>query len=219
MKEVLELKNVSKILNNNKILNNINFKFQAGNIYGVKGKNGSGKTVLLKVISGIMYPTTGDILIDNKSYLKNKGFLESTGIIIEYPGFMKDETGFNNLKYLASINAKISDKEIEDAILKVGLDPKDKRKVKKYSLGMKQRLGIAQAIMERPDILLLDEPTNALDDSGIEIMENIIREYKAKGKLVIITSHDKEFLNSICDLIYTIKSGSIVNEEHKNEQK
>ena len=211
MGKVLEIKGIGKTINNNVILKDVNLSLEFGNIYGLKGMNGSGKTVLLKIICGIMFPTEGEILLDNKSYTKDKKFLESLGALIEYPGFIKDENGFNNLKYLADINSKISDDSIKEAIKRVGLDYTDKRKVKKYSLGMKQRLGIAQAIMENPEILILDEPTNGLDDSGLEIIKDIILENKKENKLVLVVSHDKEFLDLICDEIYFIKNGSIMN--------
>ena len=211
MGKVLEIKGIGKTINNNVILKDVNLSLEFGNIYGLKGMNGSGKTVLLKIICGIMFPTEGEILLDNKSYTKDKKFLESLGALIEYPGFIKDENGFNNLKYLADINSKISDDSIKEAIKRVGLDYTDKRKVKKYSLGMKQRLGIAQAIMEDPEILILDEPTNGLDDSGLEIIKDIILENKKENKLVLVVSHDKEFLDLICDEIYFIKNGSIMN--------
>lgn len=208
--KVLNVNNISKIIKNIPILENINLTFEFGNIYGIKGKNGSGKTVLLKNICGLMRPSKGEILLDGKNYIKEDGFLSECGIIIEYPSFIKNSTGFDNLKYLAAINNLITGEEISNSMIRVGLNPLDRRKVKKYSLGMNQRLGIAQAIMENPNILILDEPTNSLDDDSINVLNEILIEYKKEGKLVLIASHDKEFLNDMCDKIYEIKGGKIV---------
>lgn len=209
---ILKVNELTKVINKTVILDNINLTFKFGNIYGIKGSNGSGKTVLLKNICGLMIPTKGEIYLNEIEYLKKDGFLNSAGIIIEYPGFIKDETGYNNLKYLSTIKNCISDDDIKSAMTKVGLDYNDKRKVKKYSLGMNQRLGIAQAIMENPNILILDEPTNSLDEDAIEILRKIVVEYKNNNKLVIIASHDREFLDLVCDEVYIIKRGKIEYE-------
>ena len=205
----VELKNVSKDIDGNKILQNINIKLESGRIYGFIGMNGSGKTMLFRIIAGLMQVSEGDISINGEKYLYNKRYPLSMGIIIENAGMYKEFTGKENLKFLASINKKIGEKEIEQAIIKVGLDPKDKRILKKYSLGMRQRIIFAQAIMEKPDLLLLDEPTNALDKEGIELIRKLIREEKDRGAIVCLASHNEEDISMLCDEIYKMEFGEI----------
>ncbi|KLA21989.1 ATP-binding cassette domain-containing protein [Bacillus cereus] len=207
----VELKNVTKTIRGHRVLNDIELKLPAGKIYGFQGKNGSGKTMLLRAISGLIKPTSGEVYINQKKLHNN--FPEDMGLLIEYPGFLPSYTGFKNLKILASIQNKINDQKINEALKNVGLDPNDKRKVKKYSLGMKQRLGIAQALMEDPDLIILDEPTNALDKSAVELVRSLLLHLKDKGKTIIIASHDQEELQALCDELFTIENGEIIEKK------
>jgi ABC-2 type transport system ATP-binding protein len=209
----IECKDVSKKVKERMILKNINLNLEKGKIYGFRGHNGSGKTMLLRAIAGLMKLTTGSITIDGNKIGQEIPFPENMGLLIEYPGFIPDYTGYKNLLFLAMIKNKIDEKEIRASIQRVQLDPDDRRKYKKYSLGMKQKLGIAQAIMENPDLLLLDEPTNALDDKGVLMLKNLIIDMKKQRKTILITSHDKEFLQEVSDIIYTISEGEILNEK------
>lgn len=209
-KLVIELKNIEKKLGKKTILDNINLKFESGIIYGIKGYNGSGKTMLMRLIAGLIFPTKGEILVDGKKLIKAKAFPENIGILIETPAFLNMYSGFENLKILAAIKNLITNDDIKETIKRVGLDPSDSRKYRKYSLGMKQRLGIAAAIMEKPDVLILDEPINALDKDGIEMMKEIIKKEKERGALVLLSCHEQHFLESISDQILTIEAGHIV---------
>jgi ABC-2 type transport system ATP-binding protein len=209
MNNSIELKNIYKELDGNQILENISLKLDSGKIYGFIGKNGSGKTMLFRVIAGLIRATSGEIYINDKEYIYNSENPLSFGVVIENAGMYKEFTGKENLKFLASINKKIGDKEIDEAITKVGLDPKDKRIIKKYSLGMRQRIIFAQAIMEKPDVLLLDEPTNALDQEGIELIRNLILEEKKRGAIICIASHNEEDISMLCDEKYKIEFGKI----------
>ena len=201
------------------VLKNINLTLESGKVIGLKGKNGSGKTMLMRAISGLILPTSGKVYINDKELGRHISFPPSIGILIENPSFISNYTGFKNLKILASIQNRISDDEIRDAIRKVGLDPDDKRTFKKYSLGMKQRLGIAAAIMERPDIVILDEPINALDEAGAGLIKGLLDELKANGSLIIIACHDTEELNYLSDEIYEIYDGEITGHiEHPDEK-
>lgn len=205
--------NVSKVLKKKVILDNVNIEMNSGKIYGFVGANGSGKTMLFRAISGIMLISSGEIKVDDKVLHKDIQVLPNVGLVIENAGLYSELTGFENLKQLAKINKKISDEDIRSAIKRVGLDPYDKRSFKKYSLGMKQRIIIAQAIMEHPKILLLDEPTNALDEEGIEVVRTIIKEEKENGALILIASHNKEDINILCDEIYSVKNGKVTRME------
>ncbi|WP_286909817.1 ATP-binding cassette domain-containing protein [Clostridium sp. UBA1652] len=212
-KYYVEIKKLTKEIKGNLILSDINLKLERGKIYGFKGKNGSGKTMLFRAICGLIKATEGEITVDGKVMGKDISFPENLGVLIEYPGFLPNFTGFKNLKYLADINGKIGEEEIKEAIKKVGLDPEDKRKFKKYSLGMKQRLGIAQAIMENPDLVILDEPTNALDADGVNLINSIIKDLKKQNKLILLANHDKEEIEGISDEIYTIQLGKITDHQ------
>lgn len=207
----IEITNATKVFKETTVLSNINLKLDKGKIYGFKGKNGSGKTMLFRAICGLIKLTEGQIVVNGKTIGKDISFPENTGILIEYPGFLNNYTGFRNLKFLADINKKITDLEIKESIKKVGLNPDDKRKFKKYSLGMKQRLGIAQAIMEKPDLIILDEPTNALDKGGVELVNNLILELKKENKTVLVASHDHETLEVVADEIFIIENGEIID--------
>ena len=209
----LKMDNVSKSINKNIILENINLNFERGKIYGIRGRNGSGKPMLSRGICGLITIDEGKITINNKILGKEISLPESVGVLIEYPGFLDNFDGYNNLKYLADIKGIVGENEIKLTMKKVGLDPEDKRKFKKYSLGMKQRLGIAQAIMENPDLLLLDEPTNALDVEGVKLINEIILDLKQQQKTIIITNHKLDELEGLVDELITIDAGKIINIE------
>ena len=219
MGTVVRLEDYCKSFKSAEVLKNINLTLESGKVIGLKGKNGSGKTMLMRAISGLILPTSGKVYINDKELGRHISFPPSIGILIENPSFISNYTGFKNLKILASIQSRISDDEIRDAIRKVGLDPDDKRTFKKYSLGMKQRLGIAAAIMERPDIVILDEPINALDEAGAGLIKGLLDELKANGSLIIIACHDTEELNYLSDEIYEIYDGEITGHiEHPDEK-
>ena len=219
MGTVVRLEDYCKSFKSAEGLKNINLTLESGKVIGLKGKNGSGKTMLMRAISGLILPTSGKVYINDKELGRHISFPPSIGILIENPSFISNYTGFKNLKILASIQNRISDDEIRDAIRKVGLDPDDKRTFKKYSLGMKQRLGIAAAIMERPDIVILDEPINALDEAGAGLIKGLLDELKANGSLIIIACHDTEELNYLSDEIYEIYDGEITGHiEHPDEK-
>ncbi|MFH7831942.1 ATP-binding cassette domain-containing protein [Bacillus luti] len=203
---------MTKRLKGNIVLDNISLSVKKGEFLVLKGHNGSGKTMILRAISGLMRLNSGVVYVDNEMIGKQKQFPDSMGILIEYPSFIPGYTGFQNLKFLSSINHKISDEEIYNIIQRVGLDKTDKRKYKRYSLGMKQRLGIAQALMEQPKLLLLDEPTNALDSDGIKDVLDILKVEKAKGTTIVVASHDVHVLdNEMVDRIVHVNNGKLVD--------
>ena len=212
---MISIENLNKQFKNQLVLNNINVKFSNGHIYGIIGRNGSGKTVLLKCICGFLKPTTGVISVNQKIVGKDIDFPENLGFIIETPGFLLNYSGYKNLKYLASIREKIDSNEIKESMSLVGLDSADKKHVGKYSMGMRQRLGIAQAIMEKPDILVLDEPMNALDKNGVEEMRRLFLKMKSEGKLILLTSHNREDIEILCDEVYEMEEG-ILNKLKEN---
>lgn len=213
----LVVKNVSKNIKGNTILSNVNLELESGHIYGFVGVNGSGKTMLFRAISGLMKVSEGEIFLDEKKLHKDMKVLPNLGIIIENAELYPELTGFENLKLLAKLNGKIGENEIREAITKVGLNPDDKRTFKKYSLGMKQRIVLAQAIMEKQDILLLDEPTNALDEEAVYTIRKIIQEEKQRGALILIASHNKEDIHLLSDEVYYVKNGTVTKWEKKNE--
>lgn len=207
------MKNVTKKIKKAPILVDVSLEFEGGKVYGLKGKNGSGKTMLMRAICGLITPNSGTITINGEVLGKDISFPRSIGVLIENPSFISNYTGFKNLKVLASIQNKISDEEIKEAIVKVGLDPEDKRTYKKYSLGMKQKLGIAASFMENPDIIILDEPINALDEAGAKQVHEILDEQKKRGAIIIIACHDKEELEMLSDEIIEIYEGKIVEKK------
>ncbi len=210
---IIKVENYTKKIKNATILKNVNITMESGKIYGFRGPNGCGKTMLMRAVCGLINPTTGRVLYDEKVLGQDISFPESIGLLIEYPSFVGSYTGFKNLKMIASIQKKISDEKIRESLQCVGLDPDDKRTFRKYSLGMKQKLGIACAIMEEPEVIILDEPVNALDEAGIQMVHCILEEYKDKGALIIIACHDKEQMNLLADEIYTIEEGRITGYE------
>ncbi len=206
----IKITHLSKNIKKAVILDDVNMELESGRIYGLKGKNGSGKTMLMRAICGLITPTNGTVEIDGKILGKDISFPESIGVLIENPSFISNYTGMKNLQVLASIQKRIGDEEIRNTLELVGLDPDDKRTFKKYSLGMKQRLGIAEAIMERPDIVILDEPINALDEAGAAMIREILHNLRNEGKLIILACHDTEELNFLADEIYEIAEGKII---------
>ncbi len=205
----IDVKNYTKLIKKKTILDNVNISFESGKIYGLHGKNGSGKTMLLRAICGLILPTSGEVSIDGKIIGKDIEFPESVGIIIENMTMLTDYTAFDNLKILAKIKKIATDEDIRNALENVGLNPDDKKKVKAFSLGMKQKLNIAQAIMEKPKLLLLDEPTNALDEESVKDVRKLLLEMKEQGVLIIIASHNKEDLEVLCDDLVEIYEGRI----------
>ena len=206
MSEII-IENLSKTIKNNKILDNVNLTFESGHVYGLVGRNGSGKTMLLRAICGLIFPDSGKVIIDGKQLHKDISFPESCGIIIENTDILPNFSAFDNLKMLSEIKNTANDNMIKSAIKSVGLDPDSKKKVKTFSLGMKQRLSIAQVLFEDPDILLLDEPTNALDEDGVNDVRRILLEQKKKNKLIIIASHNKEDISLLSDTVISVSNG------------
>ncbi len=207
----IEISNASKTIKGHTVLNNITITLKSPNVIGFKGINGSGKTMLMRLICGLITPTSGKVAIDGKLLKKEISFPENLGLLLENPAFIDDYSAFDNLKLLASIKGITTDEKILKTIERVGLSNANKKKYKKYSLGMKQRLGIAAAIMEDPDIIILDEPTNSLDDDGVELVKKIVSEEKERGALIIISCHDKSVLEFLSDEIYTITDGRITD--------
>lgn len=207
----IQLENVTKRFKEHTVVDSVSMELVSGSVTGLKGINGSGKTMLMRLMCGLILPTEGRIMINGKEIGKDMDFPDNLGLLIENPAFLDNYSGFANLKMLAEIRNIITDENIREVISWVGLDPDDKKKYKKYSLGMKQRLGIAGAIMEQPDILLLDEPTNALDTKGVEMLKNIVQEEKKRGALIVLTCHDAEILEEMADEIYFMENGRIIN--------
>lgn len=209
---ILKVENLTKRFRKHTIFENINVEFKEGQIYGLVGENGSGKTVLMKTLVGLIHASSGRVIYNNQVLKKDFDFLPSVGIIIEEPGFFMDMTGFENLKLLSQIRSQIGEDRIYECLELVGLNKVDK-KVGNYSMGMRQRLGLSQAIMENPDVLILDEFTNGLDEKGIDMAHAIIRSEKEKGKIIIISSHSKYDIESLCDHIYAFREGVFQNEK------
>ena len=214
MEPYIILQNVHKKIKNQTVLNDVNLKLYKNKIYGFKGPNGSGKTMIFKAILGLIKIDSGNITVNKQIIRKDISFPQNTGFIIEYPGFVSSYSGFKNLKLLAMLNNNINDEKIKQTLIQVGLDPHDTRPFKKYSLGMKQRLGIAQAIMEDPELLILDEPTNALDEDGIQFIIELLK--TLKNKTILVASHDKHFLSQLTEEIFTINNGTIIFSEDKH---
>ena len=204
---MIRIDKLSLTIQKNDILKNINIEFAKGKIHGLIGRNGSGKTMLMKCICGFVRPTIGEIIVNEKRVGKDCDFPENIGIIIETPGFIPYYSGVKNLKLLADLNKKIGVLEIKKAMVQVGLDPSLKLHVKKYSLGMRQRLGLAQAIMEDPDLLILDEPMNGLDKDGVADMRKYLLDLKEQGKTILIASHSSEDIDVLCDTVCEMDKG------------
>lgn len=208
MESVIRLENVSKKFSSEEVIKDISMEFQKGRIYGIVGKNGSGKTVLFKLIAGYLKPSSGDIFVMGKKIGVDVDFPQSMGLVIETPGFLPQYTAYQNLQYLAGIRKVIGKEEIASAIRMVGLEPDSRKKVGKYSLGMRQRLGIAQAIMEKPELILLDEPMNGLDKKGIADIKQLLRELAAEGKTILMSSHYAEDMQ-VCDAVFEMEDGRL----------
>lgn len=208
---MIRITNLNLTIRKNQILKNINVTFEKGKIHGLIGRNGSGKTMLMKCICGFVHPTSGEIVVGGKRIGKDRDFPDSTGIIIETPGFIPYYSGFKNLKLLAALNNKIKDDDIRKSMERVGLDPDLKLNVRKYSLGMRQRLGMAQAIMENPNLLILDEPMNGLDKDGVADMRKYLLDLKEQGKTVLIASHSAEDIEVLCDTVNEMDKGIMTN--------
>lgn len=208
---------VSKIIKGIDILTDISMVLTSGHIVGFQGVNGSGKTMLMRLISGLIRPTNGTVSIDGKVLGKDISFPPSIGTLIENPAFLDGYSGFENLRILASIHNRITSENIKATISAVGLDPESHKAYRKYSLGMKQRLGIAAAVMEHPELILLDEPTNALDVDGVAMVKEIIQKEKDRGALIILCCHDSEVLNALADEVYHIQEGKLASHHIKEE--
>ena len=212
MENVIVVEEVSKSYKGISVLDHVNISFEKGKIHGIIGRNGSGKTVFIKVICGLVRPDEGHVSVNGKEIGKDVDFPESIGVIIEAPGFLPNLSAYRNLDYLASLKGVIEKEEIRNAMSLVGLDPDDRKHVGKFSLGMKQRLGIAQAIMENPDILILDEPMNALDKSGVAEIRELLLRLKAEGKTILIVSHNAEDIRMLCDTVYEMDGGKLTRQ-------
>lgn len=207
METCIEVQNVVKRFRDQVVLKNVSISFEKGKIHGIVGRNGSGKTVLFKCICGLMHPEEGVILVNGKRVGRDVDMPEDIGAIIEAPGFLPNYSGYKNLRFLANIRRKIGKEEILNVLKTVGLDPESRKHVGKYSLGMRQRLGIAQAIMEDPEILILDEPMNGLDNAGVQDIRALLLELKAQGKTILLASHNHEDIAALCDTVHEMDGG------------
>ncbi|MBM7541207.1 ABC transporter ATP-binding protein [Amphibacillus cookii] len=212
MEKIIAIKNLTKTVKGHDLLKDINLEISQPNVYGVIGRNGSGKSVLFKTIAGLLTPTKGEISIFGENIGKG-AFPQQFGALLDTPGFLPQYSSFKNLKLLSSIKNQVSDERLREVIALVGLDPNDQRPVRKYSLGMRQRLGIAQAIMEKPKLLILDEPMNGLDESGVEDMREMILEFKEEGMTVLLSSHNSEDISMLCASVYRIDNGVLTKQE------
>lgn len=212
---IISVKNLSKDFGQERVLHSVTRDFEKGKIHGIVGNNGSGKTVLMKCICGFLIPTEGEVIVNGKRVGKDVDFPPGLGLIIETPGFLPNMTGVKNLEILASLNKKIGLREMAAAIRRVGLDPLMEKPVGKYSLGMRQRLGIAQAIMENPSLLILDEPLNGLDKHGVREMRQLIKGLKEQGKTILLASHNQGDIDELCDTVCEMDAGvmTMIREE------
>ena len=206
---IIRTENATKSIRGALILDNVNVEFESGKIYGLQGPNGSGKTMLMRLVGGLIQPSSGEVFIDGKKLGQSFDFPTSMGLLIENPAFLPNYTGLKNLELLAGIKGNVDLEQLRQTIRDVGLNPDDKRKYRKYSLGMKQRLGIAAAIMEKPELILMDEPTNALDDAGVEQICQLLQRERDRGALILMACHDATILEQMSDEIYTIYEGKI----------
>lgn len=210
METCIEVQNVVKRFRDQVVLKNVSISFEKGQIHGIVGRNGSGKTVLFKCICGLMHPEEGVILVNGKRVGRDVDMPEDIGAIIEAPGFLPNYSGYKNLRFLANIRRRIGKEEILNVLKTVGLDPESRKHVGKYSLGMRQRLGIAQAIMEDPEILILDEPMNGLDNAGVQDIRALLLELKAQGKTILLASHNHEDIAALCDTVHEMDGGILL---------
>lgn len=210
MENCIEVQNVMKRFRDQVVLKNVSISFEKGKIHGIVGRNGSGKTVLFKCICGLMHPEEGVILVNGKRVGRDVDMPEDIGAIIEAPGFLPNYSGYKNLRFLANIRRKIGKEEILNVLRTVGLDPESRKHVGKYSLGMRQRLGIAQAIMEDPEILILDEPMNGLDNAGVQDIRALLLGLKTQGKTILLASHNHEDIAALCDTVHEMDGGVLL---------
>ena len=210
METCIEVQNVVKRFRDQVVLKNVSISFEKGKIHGIVGRNGSGKTVLFKCICGLMHPEEGVILVNGKRVGRDVDMPEDIGAIIEAPGFLPNYSGYKNLRFLANIRRKIGKEEILNVLKTVGLDPESRKHVGKYSLGMRQRLGIAQAIMEDPEILILDEPMNGLDNAGVQDIRALLLKLKEQGKTILLASHNHEDIAALCDTVHEMDGGVLL---------
>ena len=208
---MIKIEDLNLVLQKNIILDNINLELHEGKIYGLIGRNGSGKSMLMKCMCGFIVPNSGTVTFNGKRIGKDIDFPESAGIIIETPGFIMNYSGYKNLKFLSDLKKKLGREKIKDTLRQVGLDPEMKRPVKKYSLGMRQRLGLAQAIMEEPDVLILDEPMNGLDKEGVRDMRKYLLDYKREDRIILLSSHSSEDIEVLCDEVIEMEHGKITS--------
>lgn len=206
----IEVNNVTKRIHKNTVLQNVTAVMHEGRIYGLQGVNGSGKTMLMRTIIGLIRPSEGSVSINGRVIGKEIEFPENIGFLLESPAFLGRYSGFDNLYMLAGIRKTLTAEQVQDSLRMVGLDPMDKKRYRKYSLGMKQRLGIAAAVMEEPDIIILDEPTNALDEAGVGLVKEILLQQKERGALVIVSCHDIGILRELSDEIFRLDEGRII---------
>lgn len=209
---IITLDKAAKTIHGAQVLKSVSLELVSGRVYGLMGPNGSGKTMLVRLACGLILPSSGSVEIDGKRLGRDMDFPESVGLLIESPAFLPSYTGYKNLELLASIKGRVSAEDLRNALRDVGLEPADKRKYRKYSLGMKQRLGLAAAIMEKPDLLILDEPTNALDREGVKLVPELVKREKKRGALVLLTCHDSALLREMSDTIILIEEGRAVEE-------
>ncbi|MDE6759700.1 MAG: ATP-binding cassette domain-containing protein [Lachnospiraceae bacterium] len=206
---MIQINDLSLSIKGHPILSNVNMAMYEGNIYGLVGNNGSGKTMLMKCVCGFIKPTLGEVIVNGEVIGKDIDYIKETGIIIENPGFIMYYSGIKNLKMLSEISGKVDITKIRKTMETCGLNPDLKLPVKKYSLGMKQRLGIAQAIMEDQSILILDEPMNGLDKDGIAVIRNLLLDMKKRGKLILLASHNREDIDVLCDEVFDVEKGQV----------
>lgn len=206
---ILNLEHVNKTIKKALVLDDVTMTLEGGHIYGLKGPNGSGKTMLMRMMAGLIRPTSGHVFVDGRQLGRDMDFPPSIGLLLENPSFLPNHTGLKNLELLAGIQHRVTSEDIRQTLQDVGLNPDDPRTFRKYSLGMKQRLGIAAAIMERPDLILVDEPTNALDDKGIEQICALLRRERDRGALLVLSCHDASILEEMSDEIFHIYDGKV----------
>ena len=205
----IEVKSVTKVLRKITVLEDVNLILESGTIYGLRGVNGSGKTMLMRLMAGLIRPTKGKVLLDGRRLGKELSFPSDMGMLIENPAFLDGYTAAQNLRLLAGIRKKVGEERIREILEQVGLGWEDKRKYRQFSLGMKQRLGIAGAVLEHPQLLLIDEPTNALDTDGIQMVQRLLLEEKKRGALIVLACHDFSILQSLSDVLYSVKEGRV----------
>lgn len=211
----IEIRNVTKVIKKTRVIDNVDITFEGGKIYGLSGKNGCGKTMLMRLISGLIYPTEGEVVIDGKILGRDCSFPKSIGLLIENPAFLEEYTAYENLRMLNGVGGnRLDEEEMLRLIQSVGLDPHDSRKYYKFSLGMRQRLGIAAAIMGKPDVILLDEPINAIDEDGVSEIRDLVRSLSGEDRIIIIACHDKEEMEYMADEIIYMKDGKIVKGDN-----